>query len=100
MRLVGLWMFVLGLGLPGLSGFVSEALVFTYRNNTSSKDAFSGNPEYYTFRIGPGLVFPEVVEAIGRIIPISPSPPEYPAFSKVRQLVDSSLQTSLLHRYS
>jgi hypothetical protein len=38
--------------------------------------------------------------AIGRIIPISPSPPEYPAFSKVRQLVDSSLQTSLLHRYS
>jgi hypothetical protein len=36
--------------------------------------------------------------AIGRIIPISPSPPEYPAFSKVRQLVDSSLQPSLLHR--
>jgi hypothetical protein len=39
-----------------------------------------------------------VPEAIGRIIPISPSPPEYPAFSKVRQLVDSSLQPSLLHR--
>ena len=39
-----------------------------------------------------------VGKAIGRIIPISPSPPEYPAFSKVRQLVDSSLQPSLLHR--
>jgi hypothetical protein len=40
----------------------------------------------------------ETGEAIGRIIPNSPSPLEYPAFSKVGQLVDSSLKTSLLHR--